>query len=116
MFVLYGLIFVLLASTRNKNRRISVVLRRRFTKLFSPEGIEASSHLGESFIPWLAIREITSHGFGIFQDLRIWLKEPVGHTKFVVIPLRFIDRHALKKSILQTHPENPLHEAAVRYL
>lgn len=92
------------------------LLRKNSYIALKYEGIEVHSHFGESFIPWFAVKEITSHGFGIFQELRIWLKEPVDKINFVPVPIRFIDRYAFKKAILETEMENPLQIAAIKYL
>ena len=80
-------------------------------------GISIAGQVHRFKIPWSEITEVKYYKFWVFEDLCVFSPVSLYGMNYTPIRLSLIDKAQLKTMIIAaTHPENPLHEAVVRYL
>ena len=84
------------------------------------EGVEINlkfaGNQNKSFISWLEIERVEHYGWGLFEELRFVLKEPIHGFKFITFGIYALNRTKLRRVVMnQTNLDNPLQQAIIKH-
>lgn len=84
------------------------------------EGIEIFKMLlgnhNKSFLPWDKIERVERLSWGICDEFRFYLKEPIRGINFIPFQIHFLNLTKLRRVVMnQTSLDNPLQQAIIKY-